>query len=196
MTAIWSLNEIEALAKKAARGAGYDWGLAEEAGQAVRWLLARGLPGADALLFICEAKDTGDFEQCPLRFGCALSDGYMSVDGIEPCEVTAPLLIVPFLSWTSRRVKTPLSVAWPDAQFGVSPKGKLRWSGAHLCPKQADITLSKLAITDVDAVALRHRAEVDCETFMSLSAFAARTYAPSTEESRASGAGAGLTDND
>ena len=29
-----SLNEVDAMAKKAARGAGYSWGLAEEAGKA------------------------------------------------------------------------------------------------------------------------------------------------------------------
>ena len=29
----WSLGEIEGLAKKATRGAGYSWGLAEEAGR-------------------------------------------------------------------------------------------------------------------------------------------------------------------
>ncbi|WP_172978117.1 DUF3726 domain-containing protein [Roseovarius sp. THAF27] len=33
----WSLNEIEALARKPTRGAGYPWGLAEETGRAARW---------------------------------------------------------------------------------------------------------------------------------------------------------------
>jgi hypothetical protein len=32
-----SLNEIEAMAKRAVRGAGLAWGLAEEAGKALRW---------------------------------------------------------------------------------------------------------------------------------------------------------------
>ena len=41
----WSLNELDAMARKAARGAGYSWGLAEEAGRATRWLAAAGLPG-------------------------------------------------------------------------------------------------------------------------------------------------------
>ncbi|NND22495.1 MAG: DUF3726 domain-containing protein, partial [Silicimonas sp.] len=36
----YSLNEVEATAKKAARGAGYPWGLAEEAAKATRWLCA------------------------------------------------------------------------------------------------------------------------------------------------------------
>ena len=33
-----SMNEVESMAKTAARGAGYSWGLAEEAGKATRWL--------------------------------------------------------------------------------------------------------------------------------------------------------------
>ena len=37
-----SLNEVAATAKKAARGAGYSWGMAEEAAAAVRWLAACG----------------------------------------------------------------------------------------------------------------------------------------------------------
>ena len=40
-----SLNEVESLAKKAARGTGYPWGLAEEAAKASRWLAARGVDG-------------------------------------------------------------------------------------------------------------------------------------------------------
>ena len=38
----YSLNEFEALALKAARGAGLPWGLAEEAGKAVRILSSFG----------------------------------------------------------------------------------------------------------------------------------------------------------
>ena len=45
-----SLNEIDSLCQKAARGAGLDWGLAEEAGFAAAWLAARGADGAAALL--------------------------------------------------------------------------------------------------------------------------------------------------
>ena len=42
-TPLWvSLNEIESTAVKAARCAGYGWGLAEEVGQSARWLAMRG----------------------------------------------------------------------------------------------------------------------------------------------------------
>ena len=46
----FALNEIEAMAKGAARGAGFDWGIAEETGKSVRWLAARGLPGPELLI--------------------------------------------------------------------------------------------------------------------------------------------------
>ena len=45
----WSLGETAALATKAARGAGMQWGLADETGVAVSWLQARGIPGLSAL---------------------------------------------------------------------------------------------------------------------------------------------------
>ena len=45
----YSLGEIDALARKATRGAGYSWGIAEEAGKAVRWLSAYGFSGAETL---------------------------------------------------------------------------------------------------------------------------------------------------
>ena len=45
----YSLGEIDALARKATRGAGYSWGIAEETGKSVRWLSAYGFSGAEAL---------------------------------------------------------------------------------------------------------------------------------------------------
>jgi len=51
----WSLGESGALALKATRGAGFDWGLAEEAAQAVVWLHARGRPGIAALCAYLES---------------------------------------------------------------------------------------------------------------------------------------------
>jgi len=44
-----SLSEIDALARKAARGAGYSWGIAEEVGKSARWLSAYGFKGPEVL---------------------------------------------------------------------------------------------------------------------------------------------------
>jgi len=45
----YSLGEIDAIARKATRGAGYSWGIAEEVGKAVRWLSTYGFLGAETL---------------------------------------------------------------------------------------------------------------------------------------------------
>ena len=87
----FSLNEIEATCKRAARGAGLPWGLAEEAGKAARWLTARGLPGAEELAEVLarnDGKSYGDLAPvsadgvwrapagrlCPIVTGAALCD--------------------------------------------------------------------------------------------------------------------------
>ncbi len=86
-----SLNEVDALAKKATRGAGYPWGHAEEAGKAVRWLCQNGVDGCAILartLAHFDGRDgasgTPDVTQtpwqspgdtlCPIIAGTALSD--------------------------------------------------------------------------------------------------------------------------
>ena len=45
----WSVSEASSLAIKAARGVGMPWGIAEEAGFALRWLTRSGAPGVTAL---------------------------------------------------------------------------------------------------------------------------------------------------
>ena len=69
----WSLNEIESLAKNATRGAGRDWGLAEEAGKATRWLCAAGWPGADLLAELLILR--GDVDERLLKLRDALLQG-------------------------------------------------------------------------------------------------------------------------
>ncbi len=54
---MYSLGEIEVHAKKAVRGAGFEWGFAEEAGKAVRWLEQQHLPGMKVLADYLSAYD-------------------------------------------------------------------------------------------------------------------------------------------
>lgn len=59
---VLSLNEVQVTAKKAARGAGYPWGIAEEAGQAARWLCSHGLDGCAALAGVLARFDGIPFD--------------------------------------------------------------------------------------------------------------------------------------
>ncbi len=49
-----SLNEVESLAAKVGRGAGFSWGLSEEIARGARQLAQGGFPWAEALLALAE----------------------------------------------------------------------------------------------------------------------------------------------
>ena len=195
----WSLGETGALAIKAARGAGFAWGLAEDAGFAVVWLQARGLPGAPALcsyLSWYAANNHRQDEQtgrCPLLTGAAISDGVISTpqhaqDEIDLGLVRRPLLLLPFISNLDGGMIILDGLSWQnDAGPNHAPPAELascRLRRVAAAPKQAlTVTHSRLETEYAGCV----------ET---LGRLAHRTYAPATPESRLAGAGAGLTDND
>lgn len=184
----WSVGEIAALSKKAARGAGLPWGLAEEAAWSVRWLCTHGLPGPEALALALTSKDGA----CPLATGAAMLDAGELALPTCLVDVRAPLLILPFLSQM-----TPEGDAWlvsaNDITFAVGGLGT-DLSGA--LPERVDLWLQgPCALPDMRDPVSRV-AHVDKDALASLQALAMRTYAPATELSRAKGAGAGLTDND
>jgi len=58
----YSLNQVEHTVRKAARGAGLSWGVAEDAGRAVRWLHMIQAPGVSLLSATLEEMDHADVE--------------------------------------------------------------------------------------------------------------------------------------
>lgn len=208
-----SLNEVEATAKKAARGAGYPWGLAEEAGRAVRCLCAHDLDGCAALARLLAQTDgadlsgwtpqTGDGDWtaasgtlCPLITGAALSDraGLLSQGGIGLDWTAEPLLLVPFALLCARRLGVVVAVAW-----GTS-KATTDGTGIAIAGLLAGPACDRVGIWagggHQRAMRRRYRADPSPEVHAALDRLAHRTYAPATEASRLRGAGAGLSDND
>lgn len=209
----WSMGETRALAQKATRGAGFPWGMAEEAGFAVIWLQAYGAPGVQALSQYLSWRETNrdtltpliegstlqqhDALYCPLALGTALSDsGKLPVGKLG--VVQQPLLLAPFLATCSDATLYRLSFAEVrlclnrHALHITGPRNGLlieqalcqvqRQSGAQSIPASGTVH-SRVPATEEQAIKVLHE-------------FAARTYAPATEQSRLSGAGAGLGDND
>lgn len=127
-----SLGELEALCRKAARGAGLPWGAAEEAGQAVRRLAAFDLPGAEQLTVRLRELDSVDTAGitprvhrgawragggclCPILSGAALSDAPIDVldrGALTMHDVIAPLLLLPFVSQVAERLQRSLELRW------------------------------------------------------------------------------------
>ncbi|MEO9574656.1 MAG: DUF3726 domain-containing protein [Tateyamaria sp.] len=209
----YSLNEIEAHAKKAARGGGYDWGVAEEAGKAVRWLASHGLPGAEALAahLSLPAHDgppqtlEGDWSSatgtlCPLTAGITLNDcadRLTTAHGQTMKNVTQPLLVVPFAAWAALHIKAPLIVVWDSVRLTTNGYD-LHVEGAEhdLSTLQTDALECFVAKGDHALAAPALRGNISPDVWAELNTFAQRTYAPATEASRLLGAGAGVTDND
>ena len=184
----WSLGEVHDLCLKATRGAGYSWGMAEEAGWAVRWLAERGLPGPKALAGLIAARDG----VCPVGLGASIADFGQPDLAANAGRIAQPLLLLPFVA---RRAAEGSAF---EVTLGDVPA--VIWAdGARIdgdCPPEAEVTISG-TVPAPDGAPSRTRVEVIAgDALQVLNDFAGRTYAPATEESRMRGAGAGVTDND
>lgn len=212
-----SLNEIEAMCKRAARGAGLSWGLCEEAAKGTRWLASFGFAGPDLLASLLELNDrlpAIDFSPValegiwraaagrlnPLIAGASMSDCAVKMELgniITMLEVDYPLLVVPFASGAALRLGQPVSVEWEDTRMVTNGKelcvqGDIK---AILTPhaRRVDCSAPAQMLSQTRPI---HRAVVSNDCWIRLNRFAQRTFAPATEASRLRGAGAGLTDND
>lgn len=209
----FSLNEVEATAKKATRGAGYPWGLAEEAGKAVRWLCAHGVDGCGALAEALGKFDGASLSDispvasnsewrasgrtlCPLMTGTALSDRVDTIPNspIHAHQVATPNLLLFFAANIAAHCKGIVTLEWPG--------GSAVTNGTDLCLNGQPATSVASVVRILCGGTLGapqetlSRAEPTASVWKTLNTFAHRTYAPATKESRLKGAGAGTTDRD
>ena len=216
----WSLGETRALALKAARGAGMPWGLAEEASEAIMWLQARGLPGVSALCCYLNwyqlqkslfPKWTGiliednTIPYCPFVIGTAISDGAIKMpSGLSTKAslglIRQPLLLLPFVS-SSAPEDYGLYVensCISDALVKEEALLHLDFPNAFLMDEAVCLIkpVSK-TLSNFQPKAPPSRLP-DCYggCVDVLNKFAHRTYAPSSEQSRSTGAGSNLIDDD
>lgn len=190
----WSLGEIKALAMKAARGGGMPWGMAEEAGFAVRWLQEQDAPGAAALALYLDWRDTPgafDHDLCPICLGTALMDCGRPVPE-RLGRVRQPLLLAPFIASCA---PSGMTLAWGEIVLILSEAGLVTDAPREaLLTAEAECSANRTAARVAETV--MRVPESEAQAVARLTEFAARTYAPATEASRLSGAGAGTTDND
>ncbi|MCZ4354444.1 DUF3726 domain-containing protein [Roseovarius aestuarii] len=209
----WSLNEIESLARKAARGAGFSWGLAEEAGYAARWLAGVNLPGPEALANLLIAQDGTAFSAlrpthtdvdtwqasggtlCPISTGTALGDkARMLPAQCRLSDVAQPLLLVPFIAGAANIAQQTLFLEWPGAAFHVG--SNLRGCVTTPFAQAQTVLLKQGGRTSLPLLRCQLRYDLAPGAAADLNNLAQRTYAPDTDASRLGGAGAGLSDND
>ena len=212
-----TLAETEAYLRKAARACGLDWGIAEEAGKAARWLAAFNLPGPEIMLAHLQQLSGRDYREfipdctvdpwqapggllCPVITGAALADrSAQMLDGtaFHLAETAYPLLLAATVGQAARCHRRVFTTSWAGVRVscfenGLSIDGErddLQLARAESVTCQLDDLAGPQQLPSTQAYKL------DAAVFKQIDALAFKTYAPATAASRA-GAGAGLTDND
>ena len=201
----WSLGETGALVQKAARGTGFPWGLAEEVATSVTWLQAHNLPG---VMILCSylgqhsinlPDRSGVSTACPISLGCAISDGVVHMpatagERVELGVVHSPALLLGVLQL---HAEGPFWLRARGKEFSQLASADDLWN-AGLMAAAVQCEIRRDSTPQVDShTAIQSRIPDQYECCIArLTAFAHRTYAPATSQSRLSGAGAGLNDND
>lgn len=193
----YSLSEIQSLCIKAARGAGLEWGQAEDAGYGACFLAKHGLD--DGRHYVSALHQFG--HASALRKGPALCDVKREFDSpIQLEKIKNPLFMLPFISLALKGSSHTVSVTWGAFQFDLTEQDV-----SSLCPvpfpspdRLAETMHIKRIADNKSLIPLpkKRRLIMDQDAIKELNSFAQRTYAPSTEVSRTTGAGAVLNDND
>ena len=182
---ILALGELETLGKKASRGAGFSWGEAEEAGQALRILAASGLPAASLFTRYLQAVEAERAAPaiCPIRLGCALVDG--TDLGTFACAF--PALLMPFVARRAASQGQAIALAGSTFRGCAGPDLAITIKA----PAASCNALSLEPASSSPELTRIYRAHISTDDVEALNGFAHRTYAPETAERRAAGAGAG-----
>jgi Protein of unknown function (DUF3726) len=212
---MYAMSELQALAYKAAVGAGLPVGVAQDIAAAGVWLaqrrftacqiIARGLADVGTKRGDCRTSDLG-VELVDVR---AAATGTSAVDllvasGRSTFEVSLkgldePALLLGLVGTAADRYAIAIELVVSGRTFVVDPTCSVE-PATFPTRGPADIALRRAtpsAITSPPCLATRYDPAAVSDTgWDQLERLAKRTYVPATDHSRARGAGAGLTDND
>jgi len=195
-----SLGEYRALVAKAFRGAGYPWGLTEEAGFAAKRLAEFDLPSGEIVVRLLQAIDgaaisdvmptsewsSPDTILCPVCVGAAIAD-HDGSDALAVSQVLEPLLAIPFLMLTLPSESSHGYVmSWAGGACQLNAHAAQLEGNVPTGPVDVAISRGDIALAPTT---LRARIDLALDTMTELERFARRTYAPATEASRNAGAG-------
>ena len=206
-----SLNEVDLIAKRATRGAGYAWGMAEEAAKAARWLCSRDIDGSNELARLLQKGFSsnptehvppdidGDWKGteilCPLMAGALLSDCAVRLKRkpVIMGRVALPTILIPFGANAARMLECNISI---ECEGKLAITDGIELSAPDAFPAETDGVAVKIGGVLGSLRSHCTRAHPDLAGWKILESLADKIYAPATEQSRLLGAGAGVSDND
>lgn len=212
-----SVNEIDSLCLKAARGAGASWGGAEETGFALAWLAKRGIQAAGVLLTHLQEVDgawapcrpqvengqltVGDRPAYPIPLGATLSDFAGLADQMplrNPFSlgrVLWPVLLLPFVAAVAAARGQALELCWSGGSVSLWPNGAIQGDTGTLIALPLGTLTLRTSLAQAPAAMVTQLPAIPASVVAGLSALALKTTVPASAASRA-GAGAGTSDND
>ncbi len=210
---VLSLPEVDALCTRAARGAGYSWGVSEECGHAAAWLASHGFDWAPVLIRRLNgdrgadvAPAPGEWKAdgpvCSLYAGTTLADFATLREGLGPAGVAIgvildPLFILPFASRAAKLAGFSICCSLNDRPW-VALSAQ---SVAEIEPGLNGTAMSRFELRATQDAPDPNSAQVQTTTVVSnddyaqLSAIALRMTVPATAASEARAGGTG-SDND
>ena len=202
-----STSEINTVSKRAARAAGYSWGVAEEVGKCISSIEMYGISGVENLnnyfKTITDIKPEGpkqieknnklnDKSLCPIYTGLKLIDNYKSVDDIKLLKfinLDYPLLLLPFINKLSYLIGKRIEITIDDINV------ECNLNKCVLADHQIKSAIIKKAKTLTISI-LENEDSFSSKTWNELYEMSTETFVEETEQSKQTGAGAGLQDND
>lgn len=208
-------GEWASLCSLAARGAGYAWGLSEDAGAALAALARWGVDATGAALVLFDREAGGALAGpqvanglwtagglpalCPIRAGAFLSDlgaEAIGAEGLEMRGVAAPVLILPFALNVARAAGRCVRVQWDGGAVVIGADVGAQTLFGLREVAQSDVRFDLLEGTFQSDPAGGAPVPMDARHNAALWGWAMKTMVPETDALRASGAGAGRIDND
>ena len=201
-----SLSEIDTVSKRATRGAGFDWGIAEEVGKNIRMLEMLGIAGIKNLNHYYKIKVKKNFEKinlidkenksnkleyCPIIAGVSFLDQVRSLESLSEIKfenIAFPILFLPFVSRASEIVGRKILLTVDNRTFLLNYNTSIYSN-----------SLNEGVTTIGNNVVVKFLENLDSFTeneWKELYALSEETFVEENDSLKHGAAGAGLTDND
>ena len=200
-----SFSEIDTVVKRATKGVGFNWGVAEEVGKNIKLLEMFGLPGLKNLNDYFNSLKSKKFQNltfisnhnqskipyCPIISGISFLDQVNELKELINVKIenmSYPILFLPFLSRASEVIGKKISFKFDENIFLFNFNQNI-YSNYF-----SNKILENAKLTEINFI--ENNNTFSQEEWDNLYKLSTNTFVEESDELKKSAAGAGLTDND
>ena len=201
-----SLSEIDTTSKRAAKGAGFSWGISEEIGKNMRLLELFGLSGIKNLnkylkdykkkqfqkiALISDINEANKYPFCPIILGTNFIDQVNLLDKkniIKIINVAFPILFLPFVSRASEVIGKRIFLKIDEKEFLLNLNQSIY---SNYLKNEILEKCNSISINFIE-----NNNSFNENEWKELYKLSEDTFVEETESLKIGAAGAGLTDND